>query len=57
MPASSHTAPELVQRLLESAVVSRASDVHIEPFEIEMVVRYRIDGELQEVPFDTDDQA
>ncbi len=42
-------APELVQRLLEFAVVSRASDVHIEPFEIEMVVRYRIDGELQEV--------
>jgi len=41
--------PALVERLLEYAIVSRASDVHIEPFELEAVVRYRVDGELQEV--------
>ncbi len=42
-------APELVMRLLEFAVVSRASDIHIEPYELELLVRYRIDGALQEV--------
>ena len=42
-------APELVMRLLEFAVVSRASDIHIEPYEVELLVRYRIDGALQEV--------
>jgi type IV pilus assembly protein PilB len=42
-------APELVMRLLEFAVVSRASDIHVEPYEVELLVRYRIDGALQEV--------
>ena len=28
----------------------RASDIHLEPFEDEFKIRYRIDGELQEVP-------
>ena len=28
----------------------RASDIHLEPFEDEFRIRYRIDGELQEVP-------
>ena len=42
-------APELAMRLLEFAVVSRASDIHIEPYEVELLVRYRIDGALQEV--------
>jgi type IV pilus assembly protein PilB len=41
--------PELVMRLLEFAVVARASDIHIEPYEVELLVRYRIDGALQEV--------
>ena len=36
-------------RLLEFAVVSRASDIHLEPYELELLVRYRIDGALQEV--------
>ncbi|MDP3940351.1 MAG: type II secretion system ATPase GspE [Deltaproteobacteria bacterium] len=39
----------LVNSLLYQAVKDRASDVHIEPFEKELVVRYRIDGILYEV--------
>lgn len=39
----------LLDRLLEYAAVSRASDIHIEPHELETLVRCRIDGALQEV--------
>jgi type IV pilus assembly protein PilB len=40
---------KLINGLLTDAVKRGASDVHIEPFEHEMRVRYRIDGALQEV--------
>ncbi|MBI3458500.1 MAG: type II secretion system ATPase GspE [Candidatus Rokubacteria bacterium] len=36
----------LVNLLIENAVVSNASDIHIEPFEDNLRVRYRIDGVL-----------
>jgi len=39
----------LVNQMLVRALESRASDVHIEPFENQLKVRYRIDGILQEV--------
>jgi general secretion pathway protein E len=39
----------LVNSLLFRAVKERASDIHIEPQERELVVRFRIDGVLQEV--------
>jgi len=39
----------LVNLILQRAVESRASDIHIEPFESRLKVRYRIDGVLQEV--------
>jgi len=39
----------LVNLLITRAVESRASDIHIEPFEDELKVRYRIDGVLHEV--------
>ncbi|MFQ5418320.1 MAG: type II secretion system ATPase GspE [Myxococcota bacterium] len=39
----------LVNSLLYQAVKDRASDVHIEPFEKDLVVRNRIDGILYEV--------
>jgi general secretion pathway protein E len=39
----------LVNLLLTRAVEARASDVHIEPMNGELLVRYRIDGELQDV--------
>jgi len=43
------SAADLVTRILEYAVVTRASDIHIEPYELETLVRYRIDGVLHEV--------
>ncbi len=39
----------LVNLILQRAVESRASDIHIEPFENRLKVRYRIDGVLREV--------
>ncbi len=38
----------LVNSILEEAVNSKASDVHIEPMDTQMHTRYRIDGELKE---------
>lgn len=39
----------LVSSIISQAAVLGASDIHIEPFEDIVRVRYRIDGELQEV--------
>jgi general secretion pathway protein E len=39
----------LVNLILQRAVEGRASDIHIEPFENRLKVRYRIDGVLHEV--------
>ncbi len=39
----------LVNSILFQAVKQRASDVHIEPFERDLVVRYRVDGILYNV--------
>lgn len=38
----------LVDSIIKEAVPYRASDIHIEPFEKVVKVRYRIDGDLQE---------
>lgn len=40
---------KLVDSVVDNAVKARASDIHIEPFENFVKIRYRIDGELQEV--------
>lgn len=42
-------AVRLVNSIINQAVNLRTSDIHIEPFETEVLVRYRIDGVLQEV--------
>lgn len=39
-----------VNQVLRDAIELRASDIHLEPFEDEFRIRYRIDGELQDVP-------
>jgi general secretion pathway protein E len=39
----------LVNSLLFRAAKERASDIHVEPMERELVVRFRIDGVLQEI--------
>jgi len=39
----------LVDALLKHAILQRTSDVHIEPIENEVIVRYRIDGILHDI--------
>jgi type II secretion system protein E len=39
-----------VNQVLGDAISLRATDIHIEPFEDELRIRYRIDGLLQDVP-------
>jgi general secretion pathway protein E/type IV pilus assembly protein PilB len=40
----------LVREIIEYAVRSRASDIHIEPYEKKLRVRFRIDGVLHDAP-------
>jgi type II secretory ATPase GspE/PulE/Tfp pilus assembly ATPase PilB-like protein len=40
---------QMVNLIINQAIQDRASDIHIEPFEKELRVRYRIDGVLHEV--------
>jgi len=39
----------LINALLSEAIKENASDIHIEPFESRLVVRFRVDGVLREV--------
>lgn len=39
----------VVNLILERALAARASDIHIEPFESQLTVRYRVDGVMHEV--------
>ena len=47
-PESDAPVVRLVNLIIQEAVASRASDIHIEPFEDRIRVRYRIDGVLVE---------
>jgi type IV pilus assembly protein PilB len=40
---------ELVNSIVEEAVLKRSSDVHIEPYEDKIILRYRIDGSLLKI--------
>jgi general secretion pathway protein E/type IV pilus assembly protein PilB len=44
---------KFVNQVLGDAIALRATDIHLEPFEEEMRIRYRIDGILQDVPVPT----
>lgn len=46
---------KLVNSIIEQAVRQRASDIHIEPFEYNVRIRYRVDGSLREI--DTYDKS
>jgi len=48
--AEEPTLVNLVNLILIEAIQSRTSDVHVEPFETELTVRYRIDGVLHMQP-------
>ncbi|MBB5208043.1 type II secretion system ATPase GspE [Chiayiivirga flava] len=39
----------LINAILTEAIKDNASDIHIEPFENRLVVRFRVDGQLREV--------
>ncbi|MDD2762557.1 MAG: ATPase, T2SS/T4P/T4SS family [Opitutaceae bacterium] len=39
---------QLANRVIEDAYISGASDIHVEPLEKELLIRYRIDGLCQE---------
>lgn len=47
--AKKRVAPEIIQEIIEDAILYRSSDVHFEPQEQEVVIRFRIDGVLHEV--------
>jgi type IV pilus assembly protein PilB len=40
---------KIVDAIIKHAILERASDIHIEPMENEVLIRYRIDGILREV--------
>jgi type II secretory ATPase GspE/PulE/Tfp pilus assembly ATPase PilB-like protein/serine/threonine protein kinase len=42
---------EAVDRLVKEAIAADASDIHLEPFDTGMDIRYRIDGVLRKVSF------
>ncbi len=47
-------APEvekLINAIILGALQQKASDIHIEPFEKKLILRYRLDGSLREAPF------
>ncbi|HVY61016.1 MAG TPA: GspE/PulE family protein [Planctomycetota bacterium] len=48
--ADKNSAPviQLANRIIEDAYARGASDIHIEPFEKEVIIRYRADGVLEE---------
>ncbi len=48
--AEDATIIRFVNQVLTEALASRATDVHIEPFEHQLRVRYRVDGSLTDVP-------
>jgi type IV pilus assembly protein PilB len=47
--ASDNKVVEFLNHLLMQAITDKASDIHLEPFENEFKVRYRIDGVLYEM--------
>ncbi|MGB0579350.1 MAG: GspE/PulE family protein [Limisphaerales bacterium] len=52
LAAAGEDAPviKLANMMLVQAIRDRASDIHVEPFENEVKLRYRIDGALMEIP-------
>jgi type IV pilus assembly protein PilB len=44
----SGTVPDIVEEVLHDAYAYRASDVHFEPTEDDVIIRFRVDGVLQE---------
>ena len=47
--AENRVAPEIIDEIIADASALRASDIHLEPQEKEIIVRFRVDGVLYEV--------
>lgn len=47
---------KFVNQVFAEAVKERATDIHIEPYEEDLKIRYRIDGTLYDAPFPTEIQ-
>ncbi|MFC1645108.1 GspE/PulE family protein [Patescibacteria group bacterium] len=46
---SSKVIPDIINEIFDDAIIYQASDIHLEPQEDEVVIRFRIDGVLREV--------
>ena len=46
--SNKRVAPEIINEIIEDALSSHASDIHLEPEEEEVIIRFRIDGVLHE---------
>jgi type II secretory ATPase GspE/PulE/Tfp pilus assembly ATPase PilB-like protein len=46
---SKSVAPEILEEIFEDALAYKASDIHFEPQDQQLTIRFRIDGVLQEV--------
>jgi len=51
VPADAPEVEKLVNAIILGALQQKASDIHIEPFEKKLILRYRVDGALREAPF------
>lgn len=47
--AQKRIAPEIIEEIIEDAVIYQTSDIHFEPQDKEVIIRFRIDGVLHEV--------
>ena len=45
---SGHTAPKLIREIMTDALQLRASDIHFEPQDEDIIIRFRVDDVLQE---------
>lgn len=46
--SSTRVAPEVVDEIIKDALTYRASDIHFEPRGTEVIIRFRVDGNLRE---------
>lgn len=47
--SQTRVAPEIIDEIIEDALANHASDIHLEPQEKDVIVRFRIDGVLHEL--------
>ncbi|MCW1930562.1 MAG: GspE/PulE family protein [Candidatus Kerfeldbacteria bacterium] len=48
LSSQTRVAPELIDEIIQDALIFRASDIHIEPQKEQVIIRFRVDGILQD---------